>query len=234
MKNTLVKILVLAAVASLSLSALAADHSVGRATVKQLDDSWQVKSLDDKGVVIGGSEGGTKLDSETKVFFKLSPKNELAGVLVIKGTSSGLDMTNKYMSYRVKCDGTADFYAKGNTGDDRRFLECMRVFRMFGSQSVMEALAPEVLAVIQKEKIVLPPNLRAVMTNYSNGNGTNLSVIAFMAPSFAGLEGEYKEALPDGVDPQTVLWAQSLQKATKDSVMSIFSKLVVPPIEFKN
>jgi hypothetical protein len=216
-----------------SLSAYAGDVSVGRTTVKQLDDSWQVKKLEDKGIEIGGSAGG-KLQSETKVFMKLSPQNELQGLLVIKGTSSGLDMTNAYMSYTVRCDSSTDFYAKGNTGSGARYLECMRIFKQLASVSVLNATAPEALAIAQNEKVVLPTNLRTVMTNYSNGNGTFLSVMAFMAPSFAGLSGQYKEALPEGIDPQAVLWAQSLQDATKDSVMSIFSKLVVPPIEFKN
>jgi hypothetical protein len=216
-----------------SFAVYAGDVSVGRTTVKQLDDSWQVKNLEDKGIVIGGLAGG-KMDSETKVFMKLSPQNELQGLLVIKGTPSGLDMTNSYMSYTVKCDSEAGLYAKGNTGNGQRYMECMRVFKLYSSESVLKALAPQALAIVEKEKVVLPPDLRTVLTSYSNGNGTFLSVIAFMAPSFAGLSGQYKEALPDGIDPQTALWAQSLQSATKDGVMSIFSKLVVPPIEFKN
>lgn len=216
-----------------SFAVYAGDVSVGRTTVKQLDDSWQVKSLDDKGIEIGGSAGG-KLQSETKIFMKLSPQNELQGLLVIKGTSSGLDMTNAYMSYTVRCDSSTDFYAKGNTGTGARYLECMRVFKPLSSVSVLNAIAPDALAIVQKEKVDLPTNLRTVMTNYSNGNGTFLSVIAFMAPSFAGLKGQYKEPLPEGIDPQVALWANNLQDATKDSVMSIFSKLTVPPIEFKN
>ena len=219
--------------AMVCLPAWASDVSVGRATVQQLDDSWQVKSVEDKGVIVGGSAGG-KMDSETKIFIKVSAKNELLGLLAVKATSSGLDMTNARMVYTPKCDSNADSFAQGNTGNNERYLECMRVLKPFGSESLLKNFIPQAVNVLKEEKISLPKSLRAVRTQYSNGNGSNATVIALLAPNFAGTSGEFTEALPAGIDAQLVLWAQSLQKATKGSVMSFSGKLVIPPIEFKN
>ncbi len=227
------KTLILLAAASLSLSVLAADLSVGRATIAQIDDTWQVKSLDDKGVEFSGSAGG-KVASETKVFIKKSSTNELQGLLIIRGTSSGLDMTNARMVYNAKCEGNTSYYAKGNTGNNERYRECLWVSKQLKPENTIKSNAPQVLELLQNEKITLPQTMGTVRTTYWNGNGSNLSVLAFMAPSFAGLSGTVQDTLPEGVQPELALWGQSLQKATKDSVMAIFGKFTMPPTEFKN
>jgi hypothetical protein len=232
MKNTLIKISALLAIASLSLSVFAADHSVGRATVQQLDDSWQVKSLDDKGIPVSGAIIGTQ-ESETKIFMKLSPTNELLALIVIKGTASGLDMTNARMVYSPKCDSTANFYAKGNTGTNERYFDCLWVNKSSSAEPLLRNWAPQALEYLKTEKITLPQQLRPIQTRYANGNRTTLMITAFMAPSFAGLTGVVDAPLPAGIEPNVVLWGQSLQKATKDSVTSFSGKFAMPPIEFK-
>jgi hypothetical protein len=232
MKDTMPKTLIILTAMSLSLPLLAADLSVGRATIAQIDDTWQVKSLDDQGVEFSGSAGG-KVASETKAFIKKSATGELQGLLVIRGTSSGLDMTNARMVYNAKCEGNKSYYAKGNTGNNERYRECLWVSKQLKSEGAIKANAPQALELLQNEKITLPPTMSVVRTTYWNGNGSNLSVLAVMAPSFAGLSGTVQEILPEGIQPELALWGQSLQKATKDSVTAIFGKFTMPPIEFK-
>jgi hypothetical protein len=232
MQSTMQKTLIVLAYVGLCLPVFAADLSVGRATIAQIDDTWQVKNLDDKGVEFSGSAGG-RVTSETKAFIKKSPTGELQGLLVIRGTSSGLDMTNARMVYNAKCEGNKSYYAKGNTGSNERYRECLWVSKQLKPENAIKANAPQALELIQNEKITLPPTMGIVRTTYWNGNGSNLSVLAFMAPSFVGLSGTVQETLPEGVQPEWAFWGQSLQKATKDSVMAIFGKFTMPPIEFK-
>jgi hypothetical protein len=232
MKNTLQKTLSALATVSLCFPLFAADVSVGRSTIAQIDDTWQVKSMEDKGVEFTGSAGG-KVISETKAFIKKSSTGELLGLLIIRGTSSGLDMTNARMVYNAKCEGNKSYYAKGNTGNNERYRECLWVSKQLKPESTIKTNAPQALELLQNEKITLPLTLAVVRSTYWNGNGSNLSVLAFMAPSFVGQSGEVQETLPEGVQPELALWGQSLQKATKDSVMAIFGKFAMPPIEFK-
>lgn len=219
--------------AMVCLPAWAADVSIGRATLQQLDDSWQVKSLVDKGIPVTGAIIGTQ-DSETKILMKLSPKNELLGLIVIKGTSSGLDMTNARMIYSPKCDSTETYYARGNTGTNERYFDCLRVYKAAAAESRLKAWSPQAFDIIKAEKITLPASLGIVQTSYANSNRTSLTISALMAPSFTGLAATVEGTLPADVDPHAVLWGHGLQKAAKDSVTSFSGKFTLPPIEFKN
>jgi hypothetical protein len=158
----------------------------------------------------------------------------LLGLLVIQGTSSGLDMTNARMVYSPKCDSTANYYSRGNTGTNERYFDCMWVDKAYAAEPSLKARAPLALEIIKSENITLPKGLRSTRADYANSNRTSLSITAYFGPSFVGPAGTVEGSLPEGIDAQSVLWGQSLQKVTKDSVTSFSGKFAMPPIEFKN
>jgi hypothetical protein len=210
---------------------LAADFSIGRATAVLPGDDWKELSQENNELKYGGAQLG-QINAETKSFYTLDAKNTLRALVVIRGTKNGIGGDLGQMVYAPQCDSSSDYFASGNTGVGRNYLECYRVFRPIVAKNILKAITPEALGDIEKNKLALPEGLVTIMSSYGNSNGTNLNVVVYTAMNFQGLDKVVSDKLPENVYAGHVAWARALMDEVKSSVRSISGKAVFPAMAF--
>jgi hypothetical protein len=209
----------------------AADFSVGRVAVRLPGDGWRAVDLKDAGINYSGEISGT-IPSEKKIFIKESLAKELQIMVVVRASSSGI--SGGRVSYSSDCESTPDFVATGMDESDKNFYDCVRVFKLFTADSLMNLLTPDLKKILDQDAVVVPESLQTVWSKFANENGTFVDVIVFINPAFMGKKSEANKRRSSDIDASSYAWGQELAKEVKDAVNSVFSKLKIPELIFKS
>jgi hypothetical protein len=232
MTSRTLKIIASAAMWAAFTHSFAADFSVGRSTVVLPGEGWKELSQENSELKYGGTQIG-QINTETRAFYTLDSQSKINALVVVNSTKNGVGGDRGQIVYSPRCDSSADFFASGNTGFGRSYLECYRVFRPVEAKNIIQAITPEALPAVEKVKLKLPEGLVTIMSSYGNSNGTNLNVVVYTAMNFQGLDKTVSEKLPENVYAGHVAWARALMDEVKSSVRSISGKTVFPAIAFE-
>jgi len=232
MTSRILNILASAAIYAACAPSFAADFSVGRSAVVLPGDGWKELAQENGELKYGGAQVG-QINTETKAFYTLDNQSKINALVVVNSTKNGIGGDRGQIVYSPRCDSSADFFASGNTGFGRSYLECYRVFRPVEAKNIIQAITPDALPEVEKTKLKLPEGLITIMSSYGNSNGTNLNVVVYTAMNFQGLNKTVSDKLPDNIYAGHVAWAQALMDEVKSSVRSISGKTVFPVMIFE-
>jgi len=209
----------------------AVEFSVGRASIQFQEDQWREISLIDPGLAYGGEVSGT-INSETKVFAKTSRLGVLDAVVLIRGSSGGVQRGT--MSYSPNCKAAADWFARGNSGFKRPYAECFLVSPVYPGKAMLEELGQDVVKALGSDATKVPEVFQFIFSRYANSNGTFLQVSMLLGPGLVGRTGVVGEELPRGIEPKFVLMGEDLTQAVRASVMSLAGQAKLPAVAFDN
>lgn len=224
-------IMTLVIASSITSFSVAADISVGRADITLPGEKWRVYTVPDEVSPFGGERSG-QIKSERKVFVKESVSGAVAAIVAVSGSSGGLGVAGS-LRYSPKCSSYEGWYLQGNEGFNRPFAECWGVLESkYSAISVMENWVPELTTLLNKENLRLPNGGYALFSNYRNANGTFLMVKMLIAPGFSMPDAKAVEAIPNGVDVNSVQYGHQLSNAVRASVTSWSGRLTLPVFDF--
>ncbi len=209
--------------------AVAQDLSVGRANITFLSSGWTAVATQDKGLAYGGDAEGV-VSADSKIFINKLPDGNLNAVIIARGSAGGMGVGS--MRYSPKCESQGVLFADGNSGFDRTFAQCLRVFGFMNSQSLIKNLPVEQQNILKPYFANPTSSVRPIIVNYSNSTGTFLRMMVLLTPGSAGISKEGLPSLkPDTNSNQSIAWGKSLMQAVKGSVTSLSGKLTFPQFE---
>lgn len=226
MKLSLVKLVAVLALFCGSPTLFAQAQSVGRVDVKFSSPAWKSVTLDDKGQAYSGEVSGV-IQSQTKAFVHLSEEGAVQAVLLLRASAGGIG--NGYFTYSPNCKNNDATFAEGNQGFQMPFVQCLLVFPVFTTSSLMRDFPVDQQAYFKQYGDKLPHAMRSYIVNYSNQNGTFVSATVLLASSFTGQRNAENSQQEDPY----LIWGRLLMQQVRGSVNSISAELSFPPLEFK-
>lgn len=209
--------------------AQAAEFDVGRATVVFSTDGWRETSLPDAGLKYKGDREGA-LAAERKLLIKESPQHGIEAVVLMR---SNRGITNGYMTYERRCESTDTLFAEGATGGALRVADCLRVFPLYSTASLLADMDADVQSAMKGLEGKLPKGMYAVTSEYWNTTGSALLAYVLLAPGVTSKAASdaLGVVLPKGIEPSHVAWGRELNRAVRGSVNSIFGTMAFPDVE---
>lgn len=212
-------------------AAHAADFSVGRVDITFVEPGWKEVSLPDESQAYGGDRDGA-LAVESRLYVLEASADEGQTLMLVSTNSRGLGGgRGGYMTYNTECKSDAKNYREGNEGFNARFLQCLMVTPLYTSDSVFQALAPQVPALQAAGVVSVRRPVFTVWSRYAISTGSFVDVRLFVVSPLNGGTTAVTGSLPDGVPPAHVAWGRQLTDAVKSSVHSLSGRLEMPPVK---
>jgi hypothetical protein len=206
----------------------AADFSVGRVDITFGETGWKEVALPDESQAYGGEKDGA-LAVQAKLYLLEASADEGQTLVLVSTNSQGLGGgRGGYMTYNPDCKSDAKNYREGNEGFSARFLQCLTVTPLYTSDSVFQALAPQVPALQAAGVVSVRRPVYTVWSRYAISTGSFLDVRVFTVAPLRDGGAAVTEPLPDGVPSAHVAWGRQLTDAVKSSVHSLTGRLTMP------
>jgi hypothetical protein len=213
-----------------ALSAGAADFSVGRVDIRFAEEGWKEVALPDQSQAYGGEMDGA-LAVQAKLYVLEARGDEGQTLVLVSTNSQGLGGgRGGYMTYTPNCKSDAQNHREGNEGFNARFFQCLTVTPLYSSDSVFQALAPQVLDMQTAGVVSVRRPVYTVWSRHAISTGSFVDVRVFVTSPLGAEGASVPETLPGGVLPANVAWGRQLKDAVKSSVHSLSGRLVVPAI----
>jgi hypothetical protein len=208
-----------------SQSLFAQDFKVGRVTIKFTDSGWLATEVPDNGVPYTGDISGT-IASETRIFVNQTSGGDVVAVLIASASKGGI--SNGYMTYSPTCADRRAMLVEGNSGAQLSYAECLIVYPLFTTSSVLKNLSETESLILKSAKMKLPDTMQLIQAIYANSNGSHMRARIMFAPGFVGLKPQAATA----EDP-VFSWSREFLRAVRGGVNSFRGHVTIPAIEVK-
>ena len=208
----------------------AADFSIGRVDISFVEPGWKEVALPDESQAYGGDKDGA-LAVQSKLYLLEATANEGQTMVLVSTNSQGLGGgRGAYMTYNPDCKSDAKNYREGNEGFSARFLQCLTVTPLYTSDSVFQALAPQVPALQASGVVSVRRPVYTVWSRYAISTGSFVDIRVFVVSPLTGVGAAVPEPLPKDVPPAHVVWGRQLTDAVRSSVHSLSGRLTMPAL----
>jgi hypothetical protein len=208
------------------VSAHGQEHPVGRALLSFESPSWVAVEVPDKGVNYTGEVEGT-VASETRMFINQKGDQTFQALLIARVSKGGI--ASGYFSYSPKCQDSQAMIAEGNSGFQQPFAQCLLVYPLFTTTSLLKQLPASEAEILKSSRIVLPDTMQLISAYYGNSNGSFVHMRILLAPRFKGLVSPEQPS-----ENAVVAWGKGFMKAVKAGTNSFSGRIKIPVIEFNS
>jgi hypothetical protein len=199
---------------------------VGRVNITFPSPGWKRIKLEDAGVPYAGFHIMGTYPAETQLFVNATPDKKVLSIMRIRASKGGIMIGN--FVYSPKCEASDANHAEGNSGPGRSFAQCLVVYPLFSTSSLLKYLEIENETKFKSFAGDVPEKgMRLISAYYASANGTFISIEILLAPQFVGLRGNSTQ------DDPHLLWGRELMDAVKGSVRSFSGDMKFPAMEFK-